>query len=162
MSKGNSALAKAQKKLRNLIEATGGRHSIQREAVLEAIYLQDKPVTIDAMRDIIGVIHSVERATVYNACKYLVDAGLIAKRGATKGKGDTKPQTLYEGALGDDITPNGICNTCNKVVKVNQEHVQSLRRSISAMGWLLPKHSMNFAVDCIEFEKHGKCKYKPD
>lgn len=156
----NTAFTKAKKKLHDIIEAAGGRHTTERETVLEVIYAQNQPVSIDTLLELVNEIFEVKRASMYYICNYLVSKELIAKRGTTKGKGDAKPKTLYEGVIGNDLTPNAICRDCGKVVAFDNEHVTEIRKGLMKLGFLLPKHAMNFDVECKELKKHGKCSYK--
>jgi len=161
MSEENTALAKAKKKLHSIIEATGGRHTPERETVLRVIYEQEHPISIDTLIELVNETAEVKRASIYNICKYLVDIDLVAKRGTIKGKGDAKAKTLYEGVIGNDLKPNAICRDCGKVVPFDNDNVTKVRQGIMKLGFLLPKHAMNFDVECKEFKKHGKCKYLP-
>ena len=156
----NTAFTKAKKKLHNIIEAAGGRHTTERETVLEVIYAQNQPVSIDTLLELVNEIFEVKRASIYYICNYLVEKGLIAKRGTTKGKGDAKAKALYEGVIGQNLIPNAICRDCGKVIAFDNEHVSKIREGLMRLGFLLPKHAMNFDVECKDLKKHGKCQYK--
>jgi Fur family ferric uptake transcriptional regulator len=151
--------ARIKERLEAHLQATGLRHTRQRETIVEAAFATDDHFNADELLDKARKLdRTVSRATVYRTLQLLVDCDLL--RVVDLGR----DQTYYDPNFLDKPQHNHlICLDCDRVVEFEDEHSALLHDCITRrLGFQPQMKSMRIEARCDELANTGHCKYKDE
>jgi Fur family ferric uptake transcriptional regulator len=131
-------MEKTKQKFRSFISQKNLRHTIQREIIIEELYLNRGHHTPDEFYTIVKANHpEIGKATVYRTLKLLEEAKLISK--IEFGDGRIRYEICTEKEHHDHL----ICEKCHKSMEVVDQKIESLQKDLAKKhGFKLTGHRL--------------------
>ena len=146
-----------RQRLESFLEEKGLRHTVQRQAIIEAVFSTDKHFTAEELLAMAKEREpTVSRATIYRTLPLLCASGLLKELALGK---DYK---YYDPNYSKFPTHNHIiCNDCDKIVEFDSKEMQQLEDKIShQFGFQLASQDVQLRGACEQLKQFGACENK--
>lgn len=139
-------MEKTKQIFRSFIKSKNLRHTIQREIIIEELFLNRGHHTPEEFHNIVKTKHpEIGKATVYRTLKLLEEAKLISKIEFGDGR------IRYEICMDREHHDHLICEKCHRSVEVVDQKIESLQKSLAKKhGFELTGHRLYLFGICQE------------
>jgi Fur family ferric uptake transcriptional regulator len=117
------------------LEASGRKHTAQREEVVDLFLSEDRHFTPEELHDLLKQRgRRVGQSTVYRTLKLLKECGLAREVKLDDGV------TRFEHAYGHDHHDHLVCVCCGKLIEFSEPTMERLQDEIARAHHFTPKH----------------------
>ncbi len=142
-------MEKTKQVFRSFIDSKNLRYTVQRDILIEELYINGGHLTPDEFSEIIKNKHpEIGKATVYRTLKLLEEAKLISKIEFGDGR------IRYEICTDKEHHDHLICEKCKKSVEVIDPKIESLQKRLAQKhGFELTGHRLYLFGICKNCQK---------
>lgn len=144
-------------RIRAFLSEKGLRHTLQRDAIVQAAFGTNRHFTADELLEMAREIEpSVSRATVYRTLPLLIESGLLHEIDLGRGIAVYDPNFI-----GHPAHNHLICLDCDKIIEFEDPHLELLENCITRrLGFSPDKKSLRIEARCDELNAHGHCRHR--
>jgi len=142
-------MEKTKQVFRSFIDSKNLRYTVQRDILIEELYINRGHLTPDEFYEIIKNKHTeIGKATVYRTLKLLEEAKLISKIEFGDGR------IRYEICTDKEHHDHLICEKCKRSVEVIDPNIESLQKRLAQKhGFELTRHRLYLFGICKNCQK---------